>query len=54
MDFKILFAQPIDAVVGELFAAQIDKEPMLISGFKIETVFCNVQIEQSDRKPVPR
>jgi hypothetical protein len=34
-------------VAGELFATLIDKEPMLIGGFGLDTVFSNVEIEQS-------
>jgi len=35
-------------MAGELFAALIDKESMLIGGFWFETIFGNIDIEQSD------
>jgi hypothetical protein len=35
-------------VTGELFAALIDKEPMLIGGFGINAVFFNVERDQPD------
>ena len=45
---KVFFAQAINAVAGELSAALIDKEPVLIGGFCFETIFGNIDVEQPD------